>query len=270
MKDLIAGNLKAAMKGAGASSGDLWKVPPAQLRTLDGYNVRQHTQAYTDRVRWLADRIKASGYDTACPLAAFVDKDGTIYLTDGHRRLAAVLLAISEGVAIEYVPVIVRPRGTDMVDLTVALVTSNEGQPLTTFENALVCKRLIGYGLTSSDIAQRLGYSSTQYVDGLLSLAGAPVALQKMVIEGVVSATVAIATLTKHGHDAVDVLVESLQGKAKVTAKDLPAQQLKARVKKAAPAMLSTLKELEALPEYVYIPEALRARIAILLGELVE
>ena len=66
----------------------------------------------------------------------------------------------------------VSPKGTSMEDLTVALVVGNNGEPLSLYEAAVVCKRLATFGWSSQEIARRLGYASAQYVDGLLALAG--------------------------------------------------------------------------------------------------
>jgi hypothetical protein len=37
---------KEAMKAAGASSGDLWKLPFAQLQVIEGFNLRVRTAQY--------------------------------------------------------------------------------------------------------------------------------------------------------------------------------------------------------------------------------
>ena len=52
--NLTAGNVKAAMKDAGAVSADLWQVAPDRLRVLEGFNARVKNDAYTARVRFAA------------------------------------------------------------------------------------------------------------------------------------------------------------------------------------------------------------------------
>lgn len=64
---LTPGVLKAAMKEAGASSGDLWKVPVPQLRVIDGFNVRVKNAKYKAQVRRLADSIKSEGFYLGIP-----------------------------------------------------------------------------------------------------------------------------------------------------------------------------------------------------------
>jgi len=142
-RELTPGNTKAAMKDVGAASSDLWKVEPAKLRTLKGFNARIINDTYTSRVRWIADSIKANGFYPDKPLTGFValeDGKEVIYVTGGHRRFEAVFLAIEEGADVPTVPVVIKPRGTSMEDLTVDLVVGNEGEPLTTYEQAAMVK----------------------------------------------------------------------------------------------------------------------------------
>lgn len=260
--ELTAGNVKAAMKEVGAVSADLWQVEPSQLRIIEGFNVRVVNEDYVARVRRIADSIRENGYYKDKPLSGFVSRDG-IYITGGHTRHAAVLLAISEGVDIQSVPVIVSPKGTAMEDLTVALVVGNEGTPLTLYESAIVCKRLVGYGYESKDIARRLGYASTQYVDGLLSLAAAPLALRKMVMENVIAASTAIDAIAKHGGEATDVLLAALvaSGSTRVTAKNLPQNAFKLACKKEAEPMHTALTKVTVDPAFGLLSDEVRTAI---------
>lgn len=114
-QELTPGNAKVAF---GPNSLDLWQIEPHKIQVLEGYNVRIQDDAYNARVRWLADRMKANGYDRKHPLGGYVAKiDGkdVPVITAGHRRLAGVLLAISEGAPIEKVPMVVSPRGAGKV-----------------------------------------------------------------------------------------------------------------------------------------------------------
>jgi hypothetical protein len=42
------GNLNDTMSEAGASSGDLWKLPYDRLRVIDGFNLRVQNAHYTE------------------------------------------------------------------------------------------------------------------------------------------------------------------------------------------------------------------------------
>jgi ParB family chromosome partitioning protein len=272
-RELTPGNTKAAMKAVGAASSDLWKVDPGQLRTLDGFNARIKNDAYAARVRWIADSIKANGFYPDKPLTGFValeDGEEVIYVTGGHRRHEGVLLAIEEGADVPTVPVVIKPRGTSMEDLTVDLVVGNEGEPLTTYEQAVVCKRLAGFGWEYKEIARRLGYSTAQYVDGLLSLASAPLAVRRMVMESVISATVAIEAIKKHGDKAADVLLAAMvkSGTGRVTAKHMPDADFKKAVKKHAEPMYTALTKVQADPGFAKLSKEVRELLAELLQGL--
>lgn len=271
-RELTPGNTKAAMKAVGAASSDLWKVAPGQLRTLEGFNARIKNDAYTARVRWIADSIKANGFYPDKPLTGFValeDGQEVIYVTGGHRRHEGVLLAIEEGADVPTVPVVIKPRGTSMEDLTVDLVVGNEGEPLTTYEQAVVCKRLASFGWESKEIARRLGYSTAQYVDGLLSLASASLAVRRMVMESVISATVAIDAIKKHGDKAADVLLAAMvKSGGRVTAKHMPDADFKKAVKKQAELMYTALTKVQADPGYAMLSGELRHLLEQLLKDI--
>lgn len=209
LENLAPTGVKGVMKAVGASSGDLWMVPPDQLHVIEGFNVRVENAAYKAHTRRLADSMKANGYYRHKPMKGYVAKDAegnaVIYITDGHTRRRALNIAIEEGASIEAVPVIVAAAGTSNEDLTVGLVTDNDGSPLTPLEIAVVCKRLIGYGLDEKAIAARISRTK-QYVSDLLALLAAPAAVRKMVEKDEVSATLAIETLKKHGPKATEVL----------------------------------------------------------------
>ena len=226
--DLVAGNMKSAMKDADAKSRDLWMVPVDKLIIMDEFNVRPKNDEHQVAVRAIADSIKENGFYSHKPFAVLVIKRNgldIIAVYDGHTRYEGLQLAISEGVLVERVPVVAAPSGTTLEDITVGLVTNNSGRQLEPMGVAVVCKRLIGYGLNNTDIAKRLGFTSA-YVGGLLSLVGAPKRIRDMVSDGKVSATLAVNTLRDEGEKAVDVLEAGLDvakdsGKTKVTKKNL-------------------------------------------------
>ncbi|GAB2750439.1 hypothetical protein GCM10027019_31380 [Melaminivora jejuensis] len=243
--NLVPGAVKAAM--VGVKSADLWKVPRDRIKVMSGFNVRVKNEDHQAQVRFIADSMKANGFFPDKPLAGFVakeDGENIIYVIDGHTRLEAVDLANSEGAEINEIPVVTKPAGTSMEDLTVALVVSNEGRHLTPYEVALVCKRLIGFGMDEAEVARRIG-KSKPYVDNLLLLVSAPRAITNMVQEGTVSATLAVEAVKAHGSQAPQVLQDGLkeaqaQGKSKVTGRHLPKP---APVRKAAAPAVPAVNE---------------------------
>lgn len=274
---LVAGSIKGAMKAAAAGSRDLWQVPLDQIRILPEFNVRIRDEAYLGHLRNIANSIKTEGFYQHKPLEGFVakeDDENLIYLTGGHTRFEAARIANSEGAEIEVLPIVISSPGTSKEDLMVGLVRGNEGRPLTPFETAIVCKRLINYGWDSRTVAERLGMTDT-YVDGLLLLIGAPNEIRAMVQSGELAASTAIQSLRNNGNKAVDVLkAGAAQAKAsgakRVTAKHLPGFAFNKIVKKQAPVFYSTLKEIKADPGYQHISGTLREKLDELLAKVAE
>lgn len=229
--ELTAGNVKAAMRDADAKSADLWMVPVDQLRLLPGFNIRP---IKAEHVASLKEAIRVNGYNRGEVLKGFVSKDGdagnVINVWDGQHRLTAVRELIAEGVPIEFLPVVVSPAGTSMVDVTVGMIeTSDKKMALAPQDWATACKRLIGFGVGVDEIAQRLGKTKQQVGDYLV-LAGASRRVLAMVEEKKVSGTNAIRLLKKHGAGTAEVLDKTFEaalarGKKKVTAATLSPQR---------------------------------------------
>ncbi len=224
LDNITAGPVKAAMKDAGASSSDLWNVPIAAIKVMEGFNVRVRNSDYAIHICEIGESILSNGYMKDKPLSGFVANEGgqnIIYVTDGHSRLEAVAYANERGAQITTVPVVTKPAGTSIEDLTVGLGTSATGRPLMPIEKAQVVKRLVGYGMEEAVIAKRLGIT-VGYVGDLLKLIAAPKKIRAMVESGQVSASNATDAIKKHGSNASDVLTEKLDaamaaGKTKIT-----------------------------------------------------
>lgn len=273
---LVAGSIKGAMKDAKAGSRDLWMVPRAQIRVIDGFNVRVKNQSYKDHIRYLADSMKAEGFKAEHPLSGYVAREGAdsvIYIFDGHCRLEAFDLAVKEGAELESIFVVVGSQARDVEDLTVALVGSNTGKPLESLEKASVCKRLALFGWDEEKISQRLGFTAP-YVRDLLLLIGSPKEVREMVASGKVSATVAIDALTRHGDKALEKLQEALgraqsTGKEKVTNRFMADPVVKV-VKKTANDLFSVVKEVQADPSFASLSPATREKLDALLKSIQE
>jgi ParB family transcriptional regulator, chromosome partitioning protein len=227
--ELQAGVVKAAIKESGAKSGEMLMVPIAAIQVIDGFNVRiTGTKEWTAGIEDLTNSIIQEGFYRDKPLTVYVGKDdegaNTFWLTDGHRRFEALTQAIARGADIQTVPVIVKPAGTSLEDLTVAMAKT--GEPLQPYEMAILCKRMVSYGREPDEIAKRLGITR-RYVDDLLYLIGAPAKIRNLVVDGKLSATLAIKQLRSNPKTAVKTLTATAEksakdGKARITNRDLP------------------------------------------------
>jgi len=213
--EIVPGVAKAALSAAGAKaeSNGLFMVPVGALRVIEGFNVRvTGTKDYEAGINELANSIMQEGFYKDKPLVGYVGKDGeddVIFLTDGHRRLEATKRAIANGAGeIERLPVIVKPSTTNMVDLTVALAKT--GTPLTPYEMAIIVKRLAGYGVEEGQIALRLGVTK-RYVSDLQVLLSAPAKVRSLVMDGKVSATLAIQAMREDAGTAAEKLTEAVK-----------------------------------------------------------
>lgn len=210
--ELTPGSVKQASKEAGAGSSDLYKIPLAEIKVLPDFNLRVHTPEYEAGIDRLAKSIAENGFYITKPLACFVAAEGNknvFYLQDGHRRLEAAALAVTKyGAPISELPVVVLPRSVNAEQQLVHMLRSNEGEPFKMYEKAIAAARLVNFGKDEKQISEVLE-CTVQAVKDLLTLAGAPTEIRKMVETGEISGTLAIETVRKHKDKAVKVIKET-------------------------------------------------------------
>jgi len=272
---LFQGNVKDAMKQAGALSNNVWQVPLGEFTMLENFNTRIKNEGYFARVRAIANSMKVEGFKKDHPLSGFIRRvDGvdTIAGYAGYTRMDAVALAnseLDEASQIVRVPFVIADKGKSLEDLTVDLVTGNLGAPLQPFEVAVVCKRLFNGGLTVTEIAQRL-HMEEQRINDLLLLISSSLYIRNLVQTDKIAATEMIALLHKHEEKAEDVVRQSEErahaaGKTRITAKFRPGAIYKKAVQKSAPVLVSALKEIQLDPAFSSISAPIRAKLADLM-----
>lgn len=210
----------ASIKKESKGRKDLFMIDPRKIVMKEGWNVRQETPELEEHIWGLSVSISELGVQQ--PLTVYMD-DGTIYLSDGHCRLKATLLAIDAGSDIQAVPCRVEERGANEADRVLAMVTRNSGKPLTPLEKSLVVKKLIGFGWTEDNISRKMGMT-VQYVGKLLEMQEMPEEMKNMINEGTVSATLALEECKREGgQQAVENIktVVEKSPKKKVTKKVL-------------------------------------------------
>lgn len=228
-KELVRGSTSKAMKNIGASRGvDVYKVDPNKLRIWEGFNPRFDTPEYLEHIASIEASIEQDGYYQDQPLAGFVSKEDdqdVIVIINGHTRARAVQNLIARGHTIETVPVIIKPVGTDMEALTIALKKSNDGKPLSPIGLAIVVKRLMALGNDEVTTAKKLGITRV-YVSDLLLLAQADAQVRDLVITGKITATLAIQELKANPETVTERLMQAVHaseqvGRERTTAKHL-------------------------------------------------
>ena len=274
---LVPGSIKAAMKQAEAGSRDLWQIDPRKLKTIEGFNPRVHNAEYEAHIRDSADSIKQDGFLAAHPLGGYVatvDGEPVVYIYSGHTRLAATLLAISEGAEILRVPVVVSQSGVSIEDLTVELIRGNGGRQLTVYESGIVCKRLIRYGMTEQEIASRTGIT-VPLVRNRLALMAAPLKLREMVANDQMSATLAIELINTHGEKALEKAQEAIaraqgDGKGKARKSHTGVSPRVKFVKKRAANLYEAASKVRSDPGFTKLSSDVQELLMGLLSEIDE
>ncbi|RJX82268.1 ParB/RepB/Spo0J family partition protein [Pseudomonas sp. LS-2] len=276
--DFVFGSIKPAMakgkdvseKGLNATARDLWMPSVSELsklRVMDGLNVRIKDDGLAKHIRDLADSMKSEGFKSSKPIEVFiVEENGSSipYISDGHCRVEALKLALSEGAKIEQFPCVTLPtKGIGLEDIVAGLVTNNEGRRLSTFETALVAKRLFSYGWTAERIGERLHFVP-EYVVQLLEVVSAPISIIEMLQKGELSVGLAFETLRKHRGDAVRVLTEGLatsqkKGKKKVTKADLAGGRLAKVVKSQSTPLYEAAQSIAKDPGFAQLSDESQA-----------
>jgi ParB/RepB/Spo0J family partition protein len=201
---------------------DMFRIDPRIMQEKEGWNVRTPSPELTEHIRSLANSIKEVGVKV--PLKIKLEGD-TVYVTSGHCRLAATMLAISEGADIKSIPVLLEDRGSTEADRVVDIVISNEGKPLTILEQAEAYYRLKGWGWTADQISKKTGYSEA-HIKNCVQLRAANPAILSLISSGKVSATLAMKLISEHGEpEALKMLSGAVEtavkaGKKKATEKD--------------------------------------------------
>ncbi len=212
----------ARLKDIAEGVKDLYMLDPAIITEEPGWNARIEGPELDAHIRQLCDSIKENGVKE--PLTVYM-KDDVVILTNGHCRLAAVKLALSESAEIKSVPCRVEERYCNDADRVLSLITRNSGKPLSPLEQSSVVKRLLAFGWSISQIATKTGFSIS-HVNDLAVLCGADAVVTDLVAAGTVSATTAVKTVKKHGSKAPEKLQEGVTvakaaGSTRVTAKHL-------------------------------------------------
>jgi ParB family chromosome partitioning protein len=287
------GVLKEAMKEAGASSGDLWKLPFDQLRIIDGFNLRVHNAQYTAKIEEYAETLFNEGWFAHKPMSGLVQRDeetgqSQVFIFDGHTRLLSIPLANHRLAAagrplISEVTVIAVPSKKNgkepisMADLTVAMVQGNKSNPHSAYEYAIACKRLADDGAPTAEIARRLGLSG-EWVKSLLLLMSAPKELRARVADEALTVTLAVQLLKEHGSDDAAEMVEDaaaekeVQGlPVKLTRKNIkPNSPFTKAVKRSAPAMYTALESVKKDPAFAELNAATREKLLEIMAALDE
>jgi ParB-like chromosome segregation protein Spo0J len=195
----------AESKTAGITKSTTFRVDPDLVILEDGFNLRLASKELADDNERLFLAMKEGAF---IPPIDVVIVEGRIICRDGHRRTTAAQRLKAEDLP-EYTLEARQLRGNDSDAVLHMLGTGSGGRPLSPLEQGLGYLRLVKLGLAVVDIAKKLGTSRVT-VDKGITLAEAPMEVQKMVQRGEVSATTAIGAV-KQGKEGVAALKSAVQ-----------------------------------------------------------
>ncbi len=236
------------LKDMGTRAGEIIMLDPEMIEEKPGYNVRnmesEATQAY---IRQMVDSIHASG-TAAFPEITVHQENGKVYVTRGHCRRRAFIIARQEGAEIKGIRAIASTIKGD-AENTLDLLNDADGLHLTPLEIATAIKRLISFEWSISEIAKRRG-CTPQAIKNALDVADLPAPAAKMVESGQVAATLAVETVRKQGAllatDSLKTAVQNAKEKGKnhATAKHMPKSTVQS-TKAPAPETKTETKEID-------------------------
>jgi len=200
----------SSIKQLSCGRKDLFLIEPELIKEKPGWNVRVNSDSLQGHVRQLADSIKEIGVQQ--PLTVYMEGED-VFLTDGHCRMEAVRLAMSEGADIKAVPVRVEERYSNDADRALSLLTRNSGRPLAIPEQAEVVKRLLSFGWVEADVARKTGYSR-QHVSNLITYMSSSQEVKEMVENGLVSPSTVIEAVRVHGDEGATGAIREAAKKA--------------------------------------------------------
>lgn len=209
-------SFKQMIKDGTAKRADAMKFRIEDIHEEAGFNLREEGEDLEASIEALAAHILAGGLVPA--LEVRPRDGGGVFVVDGHRRRRAYLKIadqVRDASGELWIPVVAF-TGND-ADRIARVITSAEGRALSMLEVGRGYKRLVAFGWSPQDIADKVG-KTRQHVDQVLILAHANADVQQMVADGNVSASSAIDAVRKHGDGAGAVLGDAV-GKAKAAGK---------------------------------------------------
>lgn len=245
---------------------DQYKIDPRKLQIKAGWNSRDFTDP--DNIAHV-EEIARSVAEIGVKRALVVNMEGDIpYLVDGECRLRGVMLAISRGADIKTVPVVGEDRFSNEADRLFNQDIYNSGKQFSLLEKARHYKRIIDMGWNQCDIAKKAGISNGR-VSQLLELLTLQPSVQKYIVAGKISATMALQVFKRLNGDEAATIAEieaalvkaSAEGRTRAMPKDReafegdgePKAKKEPNAKKASGSEGALVAHLKALIEKAYV-----------------
>ena len=199
---------KTGLASISEGRSDIHRIDPRLLKIRDNWNCRDEQSKETkDHIEMLALSIGEIGVQE--PVTVYWE-DSTAWISDGHCRLWATMLAIKNGADIKTIPVKSEQRYANEADRIFSQIIRNNGKQFTQMEQAKVYKKLLDLGWQQQEIAKKAGISAAR-ISQVLDLLTLPEPIKHMVTNGEVSASMAVNTVAVHNpQKAVQVLQDAV------------------------------------------------------------
>ena len=198
---------------------DVLYLPIEQINIEPDFNVRQDMGDLSA----LAKSIEENGIKN--PIRGF-KRDGVYWITDGHRRYYAAKILVKKGIDVK-IPLISEGHLVTEEQRVIDMLVCNDGKKLNPIEESEAVARLFNYGYSETDINKKTGFSKV-YICNLKLLNSAPRKLKDLIIQNIVSATLAMSILRecKDYSEALELIEAAIKGKSISVPKTKKTKQL--------------------------------------------
>lgn len=190
------------------------QVDPRAIIVKEGFNVREDM----GDLKALSESVVAIGLQVPL-MVKKVRGEEQYELVDGHRRLAAIMLAIENGHDIKYVDTSTFIGNEE--DRIFSMIATGVGQKtLNEVEQSEAIKRLTMFGYSVEEIAKKIG-KSVPHVYNLVKISSLPKLIKEKISQGLISATVVLQIVREKDNVEEQIaIVESAINNAQEKAKD--------------------------------------------------
>lgn len=187
---------------------DILSIDPRAIVVSDGFNSRNDF----GEIDVLAKQIAENG--VLNPISVVVEKNENgeerYRLVDGERRYRATMLNIENGINIDYVPAIVVPKATEEKDLVIQQMIRNEGKVFNEYEIAIAVKKMLEYGMSKDEIAEKVLGGKRTKVDYCLAHLKRDERVQKALADGKITGVLVRQIYNDMGKDNKDKATEKI------------------------------------------------------------
>lgn len=192
---------------------EIFNVPVKYIQVKENWNTREDY----GNIPWLSHSITENGQrdpvvlfaeytdepteqslklDVGFPKAGYPEGYYNLYISDGHRRFAAINMAIANGAEIVSIKARSTSKQEKEADRLLDQILMNSGKNLTALEQQKIFRRLSDYGWSQAEICRKTGMSPA-HVANMLTLSTVEVGVKEAIEREELNASLVIHTLSE-------------------------------------------------------------------------